>query len=89
MRHLLRALICLVAAPLWAAGAQQPAGKPVVPAADAELLEFLGSLDAEEEGWQEFLAERPIDTAQGKPAPAQKTPAARTPAGRTEQVKGK
>jgi hypothetical protein len=33
---------------------------------DAELLEFLGSLDTEEEEWREYLEDRPIKAA-GKP----------------------
>jgi hypothetical protein len=35
---------------------------------DIEFLEFLGSLDAEEEEWREYLAERPIRSEAGKPA---------------------
>jgi hypothetical protein len=27
---------------------------------DAELLEFLGSLDVEEDGWQEYLEQKPV-----------------------------
>lgn len=45
---------------------------------DAELLEFLGSIDAEETGWQEYLEKKPVKvvekTAQKKPAPARKEP---------------
>jgi hypothetical protein len=40
---------------------------------DAELLEFLGSIDVEEEGWQEYLEQKPVkpaETPQAKPAPA-------------------
>jgi hypothetical protein len=40
---------------------------------DAGLLEFLGSIDVEEEGWQEYLEQKPVkpaDNAQAKPAPA-------------------
>lgn len=38
-------------------------------APDAELLEFLGSLDADEEAdWWDFLADRPARSAAGKPA---------------------
>jgi hypothetical protein len=39
---------------------------------DAELLEFLGSIDVEEEGWQEYLEQKPVkpaEKAQQKPAP--------------------
>jgi hypothetical protein len=35
---------------------------------DIEFLEFLGSVDAEEEEWREYLAERPIRGEMGKPA---------------------
>ena len=41
---------------------------------DAEFLEFLGSLDTEDEDWREFLESRPINNAAGKTA-GQKTPA--------------
>jgi hypothetical protein len=27
---------------------------------DADLLEFLGSLDGEDEGWQEYLEQKPV-----------------------------
>ncbi len=40
---------------------------------DAELLEFLGSIDVEEEGWQEYLEQKPVKPAekvQAKPVPA-------------------
>lgn len=35
--------------------AAQPA-----PKVDAELLEFLGSVDGDEEGWREFLEQMPV-----------------------------
>lgn len=42
------------------------------PPPDAEFLEFLGSLDTEDEAWREYLAERPDRAADkaaaGKPA---------------------
>ena len=43
---------------------------------DAELLEFLGSIDVEDEEWREYLAERPIRPEAGKPveAPARRRP---------------
>ena len=45
---------------------------------DAELLEFLGSIDAEEEGWQEYLEHKPVKPVekkpQQKPAPAPREP---------------
>jgi len=36
---------------------------------DADLLEFLGSIDSDEEGWQEFLEQMPL---KGARAPAAK-----------------
>jgi hypothetical protein len=39
---------------------------PSQSAADAELLEFLGSLDDEEEGWQEYLEQKPVSKAPAK-----------------------
>jgi hypothetical protein len=44
------------------------AGKPTAEPVDAELLEFLGSLDTEEEGWREFLEDRPLRPAAERPA---------------------
>ncbi|MEO6078489.1 MAG: hypothetical protein ABIQ86_01740 [Steroidobacteraceae bacterium] len=45
---------------------------------DVELLEFLGSIDAEEEGWQDYLEQKPVKPvakAPEKPAPAPRKPA--------------
>jgi hypothetical protein len=42
---------------------------------DAELLEFLGSLDSEEDGWQEYLEKAPMKAAEKAPAKAPQTPA--------------
>jgi hypothetical protein len=44
---------------------------------DVELLEFLGSLDTEEEDWREYLEERPVKAAAGKPV--EKNPPASQP----------
>lgn len=52
---------------------------------DAELLEFLGSLDVEEDGWQEYLEQRPVKAAAKVPEKA--PPSARAPA--PKQVKDK
>jgi hypothetical protein len=45
---------------------------------DTEPLEFLGSIDAEEEGWQEYLEQKPVKPVekkpQQKPAPAPRKP---------------
>lgn len=45
---------------------------------DAELLEFLGSIDAEEEGWQEYLEQKPVKPVEKKPS-QQPAPAPRKP----------
>jgi hypothetical protein len=45
---------------------------------DAELLEFLGSIDAEEEGWQEYLEQKPVKPVEKKP-PQKPAPAPRKP----------
>lgn len=62
-------VVWLAGAAAGAAAAEPPREKPKAPPepVDGELLEFLGSLDTEEEGWREFLEERPIPAA-GKPA---------------------
>lgn len=42
---------------------------------DADLLEFLGSI-GEDDDWQDFLEQKPVKVAAGKPAKEpQKTPA--------------
>lgn len=64
-------VVLLASATAGAAAAEPRREEPARPAAepvDAELLEFLGSLDTEEDGWPEFLEERPVRTATGKPA---------------------
>lgn len=45
---------------------------------DAELLEFLGSIDAEEEGWQEYLEQKPVRPVEKKP-PQKSAPEPRKP----------
>ncbi len=52
---------------LLAAGSGAMAAEPATPV-DTELLEFLGSIDVEEEAWREYLAERPVRPEAGKPA---------------------
>lgn len=54
---------------------------PVVAAAaeplpDADLLEFLGSIDSDEPGWQEYLETGLRQVAARKPAPAAPPPRA-------------
>lgn len=56
-----------MAAALFAAGSGAMAAEPAT-AVDTELLEFLGSIDVEDEAWREYLAERPIRPEAGKPA---------------------
>jgi hypothetical protein len=65
-----------VAAAILLAGAATAAENPrqVV----AELLEFLGSIDAEEEGWQEYLEQKPVRPVEKKP-PQKPAPAPRKP----------
>jgi hypothetical protein len=41
---------------------------------DVELLEFLGSLDTEEEEWREYLEERPVKATAGKPVGQKASP---------------
>lgn len=57
----------LLAATLLGAGAGALAAEPPAPV-DTELLEFLGSIDVEDEAWREYLAERPVRPEAGKPA---------------------
>jgi hypothetical protein len=84
------ACIAVVLAGL-AAGAAQAAEPKPAPAAekevepiDAEFLEFLGSLDTEDDDWREFLESRPINNAAGKPAGQKKPP---NPDPKQEKVK--
>jgi hypothetical protein len=64
--HVIRKTASVVAVAMLLAGAAHAAenAKQV----DAELLEFLGSIDAEEEGWQEYLEQKPVKAAADKPA---------------------
>jgi hypothetical protein len=72
------------AEPRPAAPAQSAPGK--VEPVDVELLEFLGSLDTEEEEWREYLEERPVKAAAGKPV-EQKAPASQPDPKQVKQVK--
>jgi hypothetical protein len=77
----------LLAATLLSAGAAAlPAAEPAAEV-DAEFLEFLGSLDTEDEDWREYLAERPVRAEAGKPAtkPAAKPDTKEPPARKAEQ----
>lgn len=83
------ALALLAGVVAGSAQAAEPKAAPVAPSkvepVDAELLEFLGSLDTEEEEWREFLENRPI-RATGKPA-VQKAPPSPPDPKQQEQVK--
>jgi hypothetical protein len=68
-------LVAAVAAPLLLARAAVAAA----PAIDAELLEFLGSVDSEEPGWHDFLADNAVKPAPGKPAAVKPPAPAPTP----------
>jgi hypothetical protein len=58
--------------------AGEPAAKSVPPA-DADLIEFLGSVDSDDEGWKQYLARKDTQTpAAKKPPPA--PPASSAPA---------
>ncbi len=87
-----RAYFAALLAGLATGSVQAAESKPAAPgdeqleAADAELLEFLGSLDTEEEDWREFLEDRPMKVAAGKPA-EKKTPPTPPSAKQMEQVK--
>ena len=72
-----RAWACLgllLGAPLPAllVRAAEPPAKVVEPA-DADLIEFLGSVDSDDEGWKQYLARTgtrvPVKASQPAPAP--------------------
>jgi hypothetical protein len=75
-RHVIRKTASAVAVAMLLAGATHAAenAKQV----DAELLEFLGSIDAEEEGWQDYLEQKPVKPVEKKP-PQKPAPAPRKP----------
>lgn len=68
-----RICVAAVLAGMAAGGAQAaepkaaPAGQSKAETVDADFLEFLGSLDTEDEEWREFLESREIKSAAGKP----------------------
>ena len=83
-RHVIRkALRTMLVATMFAGVAHATEDAKKV---DAELLEFLGSIDAEDEGWQEYLEQKPVKPEAKKPPP-KTVPAPRTPD--PKQVKGK
>jgi hypothetical protein len=64
----LRRQPALLAAAVMALGVAGARAGEAPAEVDIEFLEFLGSLDAEEEEWREYLAERPIRSEPVKPA---------------------
>jgi hypothetical protein len=67
-----RAWICLglllgLAAPLLLRAAEPPP-KTVEPA-DEDLIEFLGSVDSDDEGWKQYLARKDPQTPAKEPPP--------------------
>jgi hypothetical protein len=53
---------------------------------DADFLEFLGSLDTEDEEWRQYLEDRPIKAA-GKPAQQKPPPPAKQDPQQVKQEK--
>ena len=75
-----------------AAGPAQSADKAVEKVAekaiDADLLEFLGSLDSDEAGWHDYLEQGAVKAAGKVPKAPVKSPAPTAPAD-VKQVKSK
>jgi hypothetical protein len=70
--------------PLWLAAVAAPlllacAAVAAAPAIDADLLEFLGSVDSDEPGWHDFLADNDVKPAPGKPVAVKPPASAPTP----------
>ena len=84
---LICALLGLAASP--AQSADKAAEKATDKAIDADLLEFLGSLDSDEAGWHDYLEQGAVKAA-GKVVPKApvKSPAPTAPAD-VKQVKSK
>jgi hypothetical protein len=79
-----RALLLCALAGCGASGA-----KAMQPAVDAELLEFLGSIDSEDEGWQEYLEHKPVKPADKPAAKQPPKQEAKTPPPKPEEKKVK
>ena len=52
----------------WLLRAAEPPAKSVEPA-DADLIEFLGSVDSDDESWKQYLARKDTQTPVAKPPP--------------------
>ncbi|MEO8316097.1 MAG: hypothetical protein ABI645_15045 [Pseudomonadota bacterium] len=72
---MIRRLLLAMALPALVGAAQPVESAKKV---DAELLEFLGSIDTEEEGWQEYLEQKPVRPVEKKPS-QKSVPAPRKP----------
>jgi hypothetical protein len=61
------------------------------PPVDAELLEFLGSIDSDDDSWQEYLEHKPVKPADKQAARQPSKQATKTPPPKPEEkkVKGK
>jgi hypothetical protein len=79
----MRRALLLCALGFGGAGAQ--AAQPPV---DAELLEFLGSVDSDDESWQEFLEHKPVKPTPDKPVTKPRQ-VAKTPPPKPEEKKVK
>jgi hypothetical protein len=79
-------LICALAG--LAASSAQSAEKAAEKAIDADLLEFLGSLDSEETGWHDYLEQGAVKAGKAPSKAPVKSPAPTAPAD-VKQVKSK
>lgn len=58
--------------------AGEPPAKTVEPA-DADLIEFLGSVDSDDEGWKQYLARTGVQRPVAKKTPPASAPASSAP----------
>ena len=85
-----RALLLCALSGFGAAAA--PAAQPPV---DADLLEFLGSVDSDDESWQEYLEHKPVKPADkmaektAAKAPVKQQPKTAPPQPEEKKVQGK
>jgi hypothetical protein len=79
-----RALLMCALAGFGSAGA-----KAAQPPVDAALLEFLGSIDSDDESWQEYLEHKPVKPPPDKPAAKQPKAVAKTSPPKPDEKKVK
>ena len=77
-----RALLLCALSGVGAAGAQ--AAQPPV---DADLLEFLGSIDSDDESWREYLEHKPVKPADKTASKAPVKPQTKTAPPKPEEKK--